>query len=49
MPPARRKPKATEPSYRWTAGGVAEIRRLGLIAHGGYGEVHKVGTQVRSS
>jgi hypothetical protein len=47
MPPVRRKPKETEPTYRWTAGGVPGISHQGLIAYGGYGEVHKVGALVR--
>jgi hypothetical protein len=42
MPPARRKAKYRKPNYGWTTGRMKGITHQGLIATGGFGEVHKV-------
>jgi hypothetical protein len=46
MPPIRRKTKDTELNYRWTVGGAAGISHQQRIAHGRYGEVHKVSVEI---
>jgi hypothetical protein len=47
MPPLRRLPKEKEPSYKWTTGNMKGINHNQLIAVGGFGEVHKVTSQIR--
>jgi hypothetical protein len=42
MPPDRRKAKAEKSPYQWICGRMPLIRHMELIAHGGFGEVHKV-------
>jgi hypothetical protein len=42
MPPARKKTKDRRPNYGWTTGRMKGITHQGLIAAGGFGEVHKV-------